>query len=297
MAELRTSRHGFTLIELMIAVSIMGGILASAYLCLQAGYRTREAVEAKSDIVQQARVALDLVCRDLRHAAPPTDDFLFVGTVRVEGDERFGNLDFVSHHWQPQLPGEGDRCEMSLFVDRDPETEQWLLMRRRDPSPDAAPFEGGTREILARGIRGFVLEYYDGYEWVEGWGEEDEDGNLSGYPVAPDPIDPEAAREGIDPETGEPIEEDASDLPTGPIYGQSGLPEAIRVTLAFDPPGVDRRTISDAELAAIEPIVFEAIVRLELAGREPDPGLVSPEPGDFDNVDAVPLDSNVEGGF
>lgn len=277
---------GFTLIELMIGVSIMAGIVASAYLSLQAAYRTRATVEVRSDIVQQARVVLDILAQDLRHAAPPTEEFLFVGMVREQGDEAFGNLDFVSHHWKPLLEGEGDRCEISLFVDRDPETEQWLLIRRRDPSPDLEPFEGGTREVIARGLRGFRLEYYDGYEWVESWGEEDDEGNRVGYPTRPDPTTSSSDEENsgdanadgaIDPESPE------DEFPSGPVYGRSGLPEAVRVVIAFDPPGVDREKLSSEELSETRPLVFEAIVRLELAGREPDPGLLGSSPDDIDS--------------
>ncbi|MEO6035848.1 MAG: hypothetical protein ABIQ35_11380, partial [Verrucomicrobiota bacterium] len=95
---------------------------------------------------------------------------------------------------------------------------------------------GGIREEIARELRGLKLEYYDGYDWYDDWGQ----------------LEPQKKQK--DP---------ALELPN-----VSGLPEAVRITLSFDPNPGKRRAAEDSEASTLEPaLVFQTVVRLELTGR------------------------------
>lgn len=221
---------GFTLIELVISTALMAMILGGAYACMRAAIDSDKAIHTRAEITQNARVALALMVADLRCAAPLSKDIELLGLSRTLGDIEADNIDFGSHHYSPRAPYEGDFCEVSYFIDRNRETGKLSLWRRRDSSPDPEPLQGGSREEIAEGLAGLRLEYYDGFEWYDEWGNPD----------------------------GKPRDQNAS-LYAGNL---TGLPEAIRVTLLFD--GDPNRNPSGITNAA-PPAVFQTVVRLDFA--------------------------------
>jgi len=168
-----SSSRAFTLIEMVISASVMSLILVAAYLCLRSGMLSQKLVDSRTDAVQGARVALTMMSADLRGACPLSKDFVFIGMKRTIGDAPADNLDFGTHNFTPRRPGEGDWCEVSYFVARSQDGQGLSLWRRRDSTPDDDPFSGGTREEIVRGLRGVTLEYYDGIDWYDEWGDPD----------------------------------------------------------------------------------------------------------------------------
>jgi hypothetical protein len=97
------------------------------------------------------------------------------------------------------------------------------------------PLSGGRREEIARGVRQLKFEYFDGLDWYDTWG------------------DPDGQNQ---PQTSWRIQPNLS-----------GMPEAVRVTLALDAePATPVRESAD-ESPAPPPMVFQTVVRLDLAGR------------------------------
>jgi len=247
-ARPRAPRAGVTLVELVVGATLIVGIIGSAYACLLTGHRTGEEVERRMDILQSARVALDLMGRDLRTACPLGKDFALIGIDRtIREGVVMANLDFATHNWTPSRPGESDFCEVSYFVDRDPRTGGLALYRRRDPTPDDRPLEGGYREEIAAGVREFKVEYYDGLYWSEKWGSALDTGSAEGGLGA--------TRE---------FTNDPDDV--GYV---NGLPDAVRITLALGDPSKampDPRD-PDAPPDLDRPLVFRTVVRLVLKDR------------------------------
>jgi hypothetical protein len=188
----------------------MVGVLTGAYFSVSSALESQKMVESRADIAQTARVALALLSQDLRAACPLARDLDFAGLHRLRGEITADNLDFSTHNWHPVAPGEGDVCEVSYFVDQNPETGEVGLWRRRDPSPDEKPLEGGRREEIAAGVRGFRLEYYDGFRWYESWGKT----------------------------SGSEVEEKASSRTEFNWYG---LPDAVRIQLTLSAPQESRQ--------------------------------------------------------
>jgi type II secretory pathway pseudopilin PulG len=237
-------RTGFTLIELMVGGSVTLVILGAAYACLQAGLQARKAAGSRAEVCQNARVALSFLAADLRSACPLSEEYEFVGMQRRLGEVEADNLDFATHNWKPRASGESDLCEVSYFVNPDPRTGELGLWRRRDPSPDDRPFEGGEREEIAAGVRGLRFEYSDGFTWFESWGKEaDQRGEGS----------------------------------RASLFNLTGLPEAVRITLSLSEPLPEGEPQgarpAGSRIAAAEsrradtPLVFQTVVRLNLAGR------------------------------
>lgn len=266
-----TGRHGVTLLELTVGVTVMTGIIASSYFCLHAGFTTQAALDDHMEQLQKARVVLSLMTKDLRHACVWSEDFTFVGMDRTLGNLEADNLDFATHNWSPRTPGEGDLCEVSYYLNRNPQTGELGIWRRRDTSPDPEPTAGGEREELIGGVRALRFEYYDGFSWYDEWGR----------------VDP---RRELPSEPPRPTDQSSTSLLSGNLYG---LPDAVRISIALGegPDEPARRGISKNVSNSVSrsvsrnastsqppdtiqgtdedqtPMVFQTIVHLNLAGR------------------------------
>lgn len=227
----------FTLIELVVSAALMSMILTSAYLCLHSAVVSQKLIESRDDVLQNARVAMARITADLRSACTLTTNYEFLGMSRLLGEVQADNLDFATRNFSPRQTNEADWCEVSYFLQPDRQSGKFSLWRRRDATPDDDPLSGGSREEIARGLRGLKFEYYDGFDWFADWG------------------DPEGRRKTRDPLT------DPTNI--------SGLPEAVRVTMWFDsgsaskakPPEEPSKEKSETE----PPMVFQTVARLNLA--------------------------------
>ncbi|MDC0325315.1 prepilin-type N-terminal cleavage/methylation domain-containing protein [bacterium] len=236
------SIRGFTLIELLVSVSLMTGILMASYVCLQAALTGRSMVENRSDTLQTARVVMEMIAADLRSADRLSEQHEILGLDRtLEGIEA-DNIDFVTRHHTPKLPMEADYCEVSYFVLKNPETERFVLLRRRDALPDDKPLEGGQREPLIDDLLGLKFEYYDGWDWYDDWGDAET---------------PEETTE----------TEESSLIASA---GRTGFPEAVRVTLMIPEKSGPRQIPESVAEPGTSPMipgamVFQTIVHLNLA--------------------------------
>jgi prepilin-type N-terminal cleavage/methylation domain-containing protein len=254
LRTLRANGAAFTLIEVMISSALMALILVSAYLCLGAGFSAQKMIEPRSEIIQNARVAMAIMSADLRAACPlsKTDDFL--GMARTVGDIEADNLDFGTHNYTPRHARECDFCQESFYLDKNPETGQFSLWRRRNPTiaPDA--LNGGSREEIARGVVGLKFEYFDGLDWYDTWGQ---------------------------------VDKKKQDSARG-LANLTGLPEAVRITLLMDsnPKKKNPDTAKASDEKPESPFVFQTVVRLNLAGVTQD--LENPSGANFSDNNQTP---------
>lgn len=227
------ARGGFTLVEIIIASSLMAIILVSGYVCLEAAVSTQKMIEPRIEIIQNARVAMALMTADLRNACPLSPDYDFLGMHRMLGDVQADNIDFATHNYTPAHAGEGDFCQTSLFLEPDPDSSDYILWRRRNPRIGLNPLAGGSREEIATGLRGVKFEYYDGIDWYDTWGDVEQRGKA------------QTSRK--------------------EQYNLEGLPEAVRITLWFDSnPHRGKAKVSDSSTNQ-PPLVYQTVARLNLA--------------------------------
>lgn len=223
--------RAFTLIELVISAALMVIILVAAYLCLSACIRGQDIVGPRADAFQNARVAMALLSADLRAACPLTPGPPFLGMQRLLGQVEADNLDFATHNYTPRRAGQGDFCEISYYVEQDPDGS-YGLWRRRDPTLALDPLSGGSTEEIAENILAVRFEYFDGTDWHDSWGDVNDHGAQNSL-------------EGAATETG--------------------LPEAVRITLMFDS-DPHSKTTSDAGSRPVgPPLVFQTVAYLNLA--------------------------------
>ena len=228
---------GFTLIEVVISASLMALILVSAYLCLNAGFSSKKMIEPRTEILQNARVAMALITADLRATCPLSGDTEFLGMQRTLGSVEADNLDFATHNYTPRRPREGDYCQESIYVDQDAQTGQFGLWRRRNPTIAFDPLSGGSKEEIASGIVGLRFEYFDGDDWYDSWGE-------------------------IKAGKRETTQRSQPNL--------SGMPSAVRVTLLMDSNPKSRAKSATGERVIEPPLAFQTVVQLNLAASALD---------------------------
>jgi prepilin-type N-terminal cleavage/methylation domain-containing protein len=236
--DLRARRglQAFTLIELMISAALMSLIIVSSYLCLHAALATQKLIEPRVETLQTARVVLSLMAADLRCACSLSADSDLVGTHRISGDMESDSIDFATHNYTPRRAREGDFCQESFFLDKDPRSGQMGLWRRRNPRITRDPFSEGAREQLAKGVAGLRLEYFDGLDWYDSWGDEDRR-NKQQFSLKNQP-------------------------------NLVGLPQAVRITLLLSP-NLRKKSVPDQETTTNEPpLVFQTVACLNLANAQ-----------------------------
>jgi len=72
MRRLARKTVAFTLLEMLVALALMGMRASALYASLHIGFRARAGGEAAIEPVRTASLALELVRRDLEGAMPPT---------------------------------------------------------------------------------------------------------------------------------------------------------------------------------------------------------------------------------
>jgi hypothetical protein len=220
------------LIEVVVSAALMTIILTGAYLCLSSALSGQRLIESRGEVVQNARVAMAVMSADLRGACPLSKDLEFLGMHRMLGDAEADNLDFGTQNYTPRRDREGDFCEVSYFLNKEPQSGKLSLWRRRDPTPDDEPLSGGSREEIARGLTGLKFEYYDGFDWYDEWG------------------DP-AGRKARGSRRNEP--------------NMSGLPEAVRITIWLEPSSRSSARVADNKGSTEPSLMFQTVARLNLA--------------------------------
>lgn len=159
---------GFTLIEVLIAVSLTAIVLGSIYGVFTSVFAARERVLAESETSQIGRVLFERLGRELRGAwVPTTGDKFFLATTDRDGrpELRFatasttlaatgrGGMAALRYGLQPMLEGPSDR----LYLVRS--EEPYHLRDRLDNG--AYPLTGNVKSVSWR--------FYGANGWVDSW--------------------------------------------------------------------------------------------------------------------------------
>ena len=173
MTILKNNTQDFSLLELLIAMTMMAIIASSLYASLSIGFKAKESAENSIEAERSAVIVMDLLKREIVSALPPKGYFAgkFVGTdSRNESGCDSDSLVFYSASYSP---GEDEvacdivRIEIALSTREG--TNENVLVRGVTTnllSPKSLePYE----EVLCSGINSLNLMYYDGYDWLDEW--------------------------------------------------------------------------------------------------------------------------------
>jgi len=174
----RTS--GMTLIEAMVAVTILGIVTTVVYGGFSQTMRNKRRIEDQSDRAHVIRVAMERIARELSmafvsiHVNPNPQLQSILTCFHGYREGRGSRVDFTSfsHQRLYRDAHESDQNELSYFLAQDPEHPGGRVLARREQRRiDAEPERGGQVTILVEGVRQFELEYLDPVttDWVDSW--------------------------------------------------------------------------------------------------------------------------------
>ena len=161
------TRHGFTLLELLIALGVVSIIMAALFSGLRIVNRAKTNTEAAVAPIQRIDIVLSFLQRDLESALPPSGTLasLFQGTV---GQNNSGDLLFdAAVDAPPQVSMQTDIRQVEYSVISD--GSDHLLVRNVTSNLLAPVQPDPDQEIICRGVRSFTVQYYDGSQWTDTW--------------------------------------------------------------------------------------------------------------------------------
>jgi general secretion pathway protein J len=183
-----------TLIEAMIAITILGIVTTLVYGGFAQTMENKRRVEAQGDRAQVVRVAMERMVRELAQAyvsvhVNPNPQFQTMLTCfHGYREGRASRVDFTSfsHRRLYRDAHESDQNELSYFVARHPDgRDRRVLARREQRRIDAEPDRGGQITILVEDVEDFQLEYLDPQtlDWLDEWDATPAGGQANRLPV------------------------------------------------------------------------------------------------------------------
>jgi general secretion pathway protein J len=173
-----SARHGFTLLEVMIAIAVLAMIGAVTYKAFDGAYDLKSRVEKAEERDAAKRGALSRMAREIsmtflsehydhkRFRERPT-------MFRLRDGRAEANLLFTSFA-NERLQVDAKTSDQAVFqytLERDPDTGVMSLFRRVNPYIDEDPERGGSKAVLADDVLRLGIEAWDpkDREWRAEW--------------------------------------------------------------------------------------------------------------------------------
>ncbi len=185
---------GFTLMEMLLAMTIVCMISGAAFASLHIAFSTRRKVEWKLTMMRKVEHALTMIHRDLLNCPTPGGEMspTFEGedSTADSGDYEGDVLTFYTRPWrvEPQTPYGGIIkvvYELGEQNDGESDKEDTVLFRRTVANVLAATEPDPDDEVVLRGVKGFSVSFYDGSDWSDEFDSEDSDDSDSGSGTLP----------------------------------------------------------------------------------------------------------------
>ncbi len=172
------SERGFTLIEILVAISILAILLTSVYGIFSSVSLVRERLDADSAEYHRARVLFDRLGRELRgtYFQPRDKNLVFAGK---SVDDGMVELELTTTAVSPlSQTGTGiAKVHYLLIKDSEDETGGLVLMRSENPAHESIDEGEAGMMRMVPGIEAMTLRFYNNGRWQEAW-----EGRTSGLP-------------------------------------------------------------------------------------------------------------------
>lgn len=158
---MRPRNSGFSLIELMIVLVVLGIVMGSVFKLVNVATARSSTEQAKLDMFQEAREFMDQMSRDLRQAGFPTarnftstaltvspiqnDSRVAAGLVKVGADELW---------FEGDVEGNGSVSVVHYWLDPSTSNNCPCLKRSQLPKVSADPYTGQTTPVYQTEVQG-----------------------------------------------------------------------------------------------------------------------------------------------
>lgn len=167
MPSISRSYRGFTLLEILMAISIFAIVVTLAYGSYRSTFRIIEQTESQTEIYNQARIAMDRITCDLSSLYLGSSGFL-QGEAQNLGNKEADTIRFTStaHLVLNREEQASGYAIISYSVEEDPETRELSLFRHDQafrPDEDGETTTGNGL-LLCKGLLEVRFLYYDNRE-------------------------------------------------------------------------------------------------------------------------------------
>ena len=130
---------GFTLVEIMIAILILGIVLSTVYASYSSTMKLVRDIEYESHLYKMARTAMDRMIKDLSSLQPYADSFDLRAEKQTSGNREFYSISFWSaaHLAFAENEGNGSPAAITYYVEEDEGGGSFSL--RRTDLPGGKP--------------------------------------------------------------------------------------------------------------------------------------------------------------
>ncbi|KPK39576.1 MAG: hypothetical protein AMJ78_08300 [Omnitrophica WOR_2 bacterium SM23_29] len=157
---------GFTLLELLIAVTIFSIVAVAIYSSFNVGIRAWRKAENSYKIRQEARHVLNTIGRELRCAINST-------VMPFEGSSNYVSFCRAMKVSNPQGGYSEGIFKITYTFDAEDKVVYYVLQTYEETAKE----ESGTKSLLASGVSDFKLQYayldVDKIVWMDNWEKEE----------------------------------------------------------------------------------------------------------------------------
>jgi type II secretion system protein J len=174
--------RGFTLLELLVAMTMMTVIAASLYTSMSIGFKARESAERVVEKGRAAEIAVEAIKGMLMSAMVPNG--VLAGSFTGEDGENDGGYqgDILTFYTADYNPKEDElACDIEkvvLMMSLREDTKERVIARKVTTNLLSPTTIDPDEEILCGNVRSMNLQYYDGSDWVDEWVSSENDNAL-----------------------------------------------------------------------------------------------------------------------
>ncbi|MEM1448187.1 MAG: prepilin-type N-terminal cleavage/methylation domain-containing protein [Planctomycetota bacterium] len=191
------ARQGFTLVEVLLVVLIMGMMFVSISQLMEAARRTRDTIHNYQEMQLAGPAVLEMITRDLRGiftTGRARASWIEVYDRTVNGQDA-DRIDFVTttdslvmHMIDTETSIRADINEVGYVLRPNPDNDEFLeIYRREDLGVDEEPLRGGEYTFLSDQVKALNIEVFseDGPDAdpLDEWGPRAGDEELIGLPA------------------------------------------------------------------------------------------------------------------
>ena len=162
--KLNIRSGGFTLVEIMIAIFILGLVMATVYVSYSGILKTSHQLEEEGNIYKMARTSMDRMIKDLSSLQMSSGTFDLRAEKKTLSNHNFYSLSFwsASHLVFGENGGTGRPAAISYYVQEDEGGGSFSLWRSdvsgAKPSPGKNQ-SGGF--VICQNVDSWILRFYD----------------------------------------------------------------------------------------------------------------------------------------